>query len=102
MNWKPLKQELTLRVIHREVDILIVSYNRHTNHDSWVYNKVAVFEKHFPDTFNKPKEYYWKVAYSSCAIEYDIWEHSKIDYPKLQKILDSLYESQNISGYKAH
>lgn len=99
MNWQKPKEQIKLKVVHREVDLLIVQYERYVNYDSWVYNKIAVFERRHSDT---PKEYRWEKVYSTYAVELDIYDHSSLDYPKLQKLLTKLYNSQNSYTIKAH
>jgi hypothetical protein len=99
MNWQKAKEQIKLKVVHREVDLLIVQYERYVNHDSWVYNKIAVFERRHSDT---PKEYRWEKVYSTYPVELDIYDHSRMDWQMLNKTLDSLYNGKNTYTCKAH
>lgn len=99
MNWQKPKEQIKLKVVHREVDLLIVQYERYVNCDSWVYNKIAVFERRY---LAIPNDYRWEIAYSTYPVELDIYDHSRMDYPKLQKLLTRLYNSQNSYTIKAH
>lgn len=96
---KELNNQLNIKVIYRAVDVVVIRYNRHNGCDSYVYNAIAVYERHFRHI---PDDWYWKEVYSTYPIELDAYDHSSLDYPKLQKLLTRLSDGQNSYTIKSH
>lgn len=96
---KELNNQLNIKVIHRGVDLIVIRYNRYNGCDSFVNNAVAVYERAYSTIHDA---WIWSKKYSNYPIELDAYDHSSLDYFKMQKLLTALYIARNSYTMKSH